>query len=298
LLLLWRRHGWTGLAGIGAVAAAIVAAPFLASGRFSAQAYVYWLGSAVSHGVDIHHIPRALEWTAFLLTPVCMAAIARRQDEPPGMSLFRAALAASVLVSLPAAIKHGTGDYHFLPFVPSVVFAGYLGKSQILRPSAMIGACVVLALVPLSIWIPAATALPGRQIVEELRSLERAHAGTVAMGYSANYRPSFFRPVLVFDGQPYVLDSASAMDWHWRGRPFPAAMIEGLRRCAVQTWVVPIGAPPFELPNAYPVAGDVFPEEFRRAFRESYVRGSGGQWFDVWRCRSESRRYLPSMSSP
>jgi hypothetical protein len=201
------------------------------------------------------------------------------------MTLFRGTLVASLLVSLPLAIKHGTGHYHFLPFVPSVVYAGRLVKWQMIRPAAMMATCVMLAAASLSAWVPSVTTLPGRQIVEELRNLERAQTGTVAMGYSARYRLSFFRPVLVFDGNPYVLDSASVMDWHWRGRPFPAATIDGLRRCDVQAWVLPAGAPPFRLPNAYPVGGDIFPEEFRQAFEENYVRDAGGQWFDVWHCR-------------
>ena len=105
------------------------------------------------------------------------------------------------------------------------------------------------------------------------------------MGYSANYRPTNYRPLLVFDGQPYVLDGASAMDWHWRKRPFPPAMTSAMRSCSVQAWVIPAGAVPFRLPSAYPASGDVFPDELRRAFEESYVRESSGEYFDVWRCR-------------
>jgi hypothetical protein len=105
------------------------------------------------------------------------------------------------------------------------------------------------------------------------------------MGYSANYRPSFFRPELVFGGQPYWLDGASLMDWHWSGRPFPAAALAALRACAVEAWIIPAGAPPFVLPNAYPIPGDVFPDEFRRIFEERYRLETSGQWFDVYRCR-------------
>ncbi len=285
LALLWRRHGLPAVVGVVAISAVIAAAPFLVSGTFSPSTYLYWLGSAASEGVRIQGIPGALERAAFLSMPLLMAAGDRRCDkELSGMTLFRVTLVASMLLSLPAAIKHGTGPYHFLPFVPSVVYAGRLRTWLLIRPSAMIAACVTIAFVALSMWVPPVTALPGRQIVEELRHLERLHAGTSAMGYSAAYRPSFFRPVLVFDGQPYVLDSASVMDWHWRGRPFPPAVIDGLRKCAVQTWMLPRGAPPFQLPNAYPVAGDIFPEEFRRAFQENYVLETRGQWFDVWRC--------------
>ena len=120
------------------------------------------------------------------------------------MPFFRGMLVASMLVSLPLAIKHGTGIYHFLPFVPSVVYAGRLVKWQMIRPAAMMATCMTLAAASLSAWVPSVTTLPGREIVEELRSLERTQTGRVAMGYSARYRLSFFRPVLVFEGNPYV----------------------------------------------------------------------------------------------
>ena len=47
----------------------------------------------------------------------------------------------------------------------------------------------------------------------------------------------------------------------------------------------PGGGPPFVLPNAYPIAGDVFPDGFRKTFAEHYTLETSGQWFDVWRCR-------------
>ena len=44
-------------------------------------------------------------------------------------------------------------------------------------------------------------------------------------------------------------------------------------------------SPPFQLPSAYPSGGDVFPEDVKRAFEESYALAARGEWFEVWRCR-------------
>ena len=87
----------------------------------------------------------------------------------------------------------------------------------------MLASFVLIAALQLQPWVTATTSLPAREIISELKQLEAARAGSMAMGYSANYRLSFFRPVLVFEGQPYSLDGASMMDWHWSGRPFPPA---------------------------------------------------------------------------
>ena len=168
---------------------------------------------------------------------------------------------------------------------PLIVFGADFKRWQALGPAAVYTACALIAAASISTWLPAVSALPSRRIIEELRTIERSNAGSLAMGYSANYRPTNYRPLLVFDGQPYVLDGASAMDWHWRKRPFPPAMTSAMRSCSVQAWVIPAGAVPFRLPSAYPASGDVFPDELRRAFEESYVRESSGEYFDVWRCR-------------
>ena len=149
----------------------------------------------------------------------------------------------------------------------------------------MLATFVLIAALQVPVWLTTSTSLPACQMISELKKIDAAHTGVVAMGYSANYRLTFFRPELVFDGQPYALDGASMMDWRWSGRPFPASALTALGDCAVDVWVIPSGAPPFFLPNYYPIAGDVFPDSFRKTFAERYALETSGQWFDVRRCR-------------
>ena len=56
-----------------------LAAPFVVSDRFSASAYVYWLGSATSEGVRVQNLPTALEWAALLSVPMLMTAAGDRR---------------------------------------------------------------------------------------------------------------------------------------------------------------------------------------------------------------------------
>jgi hypothetical protein len=151
------------------------------------------------------------------------------------------------------------------------------------RFAGFLAAAVILAALQISQWIVVSRALPAREILDELSRMQQSSTGTVAMGYGSNYRLSFFRPQLVFDGQPNVLDGASAMDAAWSRKPFPHALVDGMRSCAVTNWVIPSGGPPFELPNAYG-EGEVFPAEFRQAFHERYQLRESGRWFDVWTC--------------
>jgi hypothetical protein len=287
LILLWRRSSPLHLAMALAIAAVAAAIPFALTHNISATGYFYWMRTAAEHGFRPRALPGALEWAAFVLIPLLSFAGRRAiLDWGSHPMLFRLLLIVSVFVSLPLAVKHGTGFYHFLPFIPLVAFAaaGSVETTRIISPGMLL-ACGVLAACQLPHWVAATTELPAREIARELREIEGVHGATTAMGYSRNYRVSFFRPLLVFDGNPYALDGASLMDWHWSGAAFPAAAVDAIRECEVAVWAIPTGAPPFELPNAYPRAGDVIPEEFRQAFRDRYQLVQSGRWFDVWQCR-------------
>jgi hypothetical protein len=285
LVLLAMRYRLPAIAAIGVLAGLVAVSPFLASDRYSLSGYLYWVRSAMGDGVRLDALPSAADWAVFMIVPLVMTGSGARDDSRAETSIFRGLLIASVVLSLPLAIKHGTGHYHFLPFVPSVVFAGRFRSWRFIRPAALVAACLTVAIVPLPSWLPSLLSVPGARIVEELTSLQRENPGTVGVGYSANYKLSYFRPVPVFSGNPYAIDGASAMDWDWRGRPFPRAVTDAMRRCATRTWLIPAGSPPFQLPSAYPSGGDVFPGDLRRAFEESYVLAARGEWFEVWRCR-------------
>jgi hypothetical protein len=283
--LVWKKHGSGALAATAAAAAVVAAVPYLFFSNISLAGYLSWLQAAAGQGLRLGALPAALEWMIVLTAP--MFAMGRREiaraDSDAGM--FRVLVIASMAVSIPLAIKHGTGVYHFLPFVPSIMFAACAARKPGPLTPALLATFVLIAALQVPPWMTATTSLPSRQMISELKQIEAAHTGVVAMGYSANYRLTFFRPELVFDGQPYALDGASMMDWRWSGRPFPAAALTALRDCAVDVWLIPSGAPPFVLPNGYSIAGDVFPDSFRKTFAERYALETSGQWFDVWRCR-------------
>ncbi len=286
-VLVWKKHGPGATAAAAGAAAVVAALPYLIFSNVSFAGYLVWLQAAAGQGVKLGALPTALEWMIVLMVPMFVMGRPERARGSSDAGTFRALVIASMAVSIPLAIKHGTGAYHFLPFVPPIMFAACADRKQgpLALAPAMLATFVLIGALQLTPWVTATTSLPARQIASELKQIEAAHTGAVAMGYSTNYRLSFFRPQLVFDGQPYALDGASAMDWHWSGRPFPAAALAALRACAVDVWVIPAGTPPFVLPNAYPIAGDVFPDGFRKMFAERYALETSGQWFDVWRCR-------------
>jgi hypothetical protein len=278
--VMLRKYGITAVALATAVAVVAAALPFVLFENISASGYLYWVRTTAGHGFRLRALLSVLEWAAFVSIPLGL--LARGQDQHSRVLSWMLLL--TIFASVPLATKHGTGVYHFLPFVPLILFAA-AGRGEVLpsRLGPFLAAGLVLAAFQISQWIVVSTGLPAREILGELRRMEQSSGGTVAMGYSVNYRNSFFRPPLVFDGHPNVLDGASAMDAAWSGRPFPRALVDAMRSCAVANWIIPSGGAPFELPNAYGEA-EVFPAEFRQAFHERYQLRESGRWYDLWTC--------------
>ena len=279
IAVMLRKHGIGAVARATIVAAVVATLPFVLFENISASGYLYWVQTTAGHGFRLRALPSVLEWAVFVSIPLGLFA----RSHVPHSRLLSWMLLVMIFVSVPLATKHGTGAYHFLPFVPLILFAAGSAERIASRIPAFLATGIIVAAFQISHWIAISLAMPGGAILSELRRMEQSSRGPVAMGYSANYRLSFFRPQLVFDGHPNVIDGASAMDAAWSGRPFPPALVDAMRSCAITNWVIPSGGEPFELPNAYG-EGEVFPAEFRQAFHERYSLRESGRWFNLWTC--------------
>ena len=130
LALVWRKHGPGKFATAAAIAVLVAALPF-AFHNISLAGYLTWVRAATGQGLRLWALPTALEWTIVLTIPMLLSG--RSETAPRGVSdmvVFRRLVIASMLVSLPIAAKHGTGIYHFLPFVPSIIFAACTGTED------------------------------------------------------------------------------------------------------------------------------------------------------------------------
>ena len=286
-VLVWKKQGFGAVLAAAAVAAVVAALPYIAFPNISLAGYLSWVQAAAGQGVRLGALPTALEWMIVVMVPMLgmwRFEVARGASD---VATFRVLVVAAMVISLPLAVKHGTGVYHFLPFVPSIMFAACAERSQgrtTIAP-AMLATFVLIA----ALQVPPGCTRPRRSLHGRLsRSCGSMKPLTPAPWRWATARTiacrSFVRS-LVFAGQPYALDGASLMDWHWSGRPFPPPALDALRACAVDAWIIPAGGPPFVLPNAYPISGSVLPDGFRTTFAERHTLETSGEWFDVWRCR-------------
>ena len=121
-------------------------------------------------------------------------------------------------------------------------------------------------------------------------TLMRDHPGTVEMGYGSTEALAFVRPVLVFRSNAYLLDQPAVREHRLAGVHIPAATFDALRGCRVRYWLIPKGEEPFSGRNAYDAVllRPLFPDEFRRAFAETYQLTSTTNYYDAWECKPGS----------
>jgi hypothetical protein len=291
-----RRCGTRWLVTSLSIAAIAAVAPFLLIPGVDGGSYLHVLASTARHGIRWRGIATEVQWAGMVALPGLV--LWRHSTGTPmmrdGLDLRAGAiaLAVSAAVMVPVAAKYGAGAYHFLPFVPISIYLAMHVPQQANRSrgtlrAAIVAALALLAAVQQMYWIGAVRSRPFAEIEAEVQTLTRSGEGTMAVGYARDYQASMFRPVPVFAGNPYVLDAPSLMDHQISGLPFPDGAIRMLESCAIGTWLLPAGAPPFVVPNAYDATLMVFPPEFIGAFHRTYVLAGRHRYFDEWKCRAD-----------
>jgi hypothetical protein len=121
---------------------------------------------------------------------------------------------------------------------------------------------------------------------------------TIEMGYggwNSKYKLTYYRPLLVFAGNPLTLDAMALGDMQLVGIAIPPGTLEYLQECKTQIWLIPKGDRPFEMINVYSLMDRrlfpermVFSDEFRQIFAERYRKQPASKYFDIWECGTQS----------
>ena len=194
----------------------------------SALAYKDLLVAASAHGIRLRSVPTQLQWAMVLAVPL-VAALASRT--PRGALDDKDALVGlglGLLLTIPVAAKVGAGPYHFIPFIPAIaVLASRMRGDVVAMQGSRITmrafwlAMATIAILQQPYWIRVVIDQPDDDVIAEIRAFERQFPGPIAVGYTQNYRLSYFRPLLTADGHPYLFDAAAMMDYQLSGRVSP-----------------------------------------------------------------------------
>ena len=316
LLLLWRQQGGRAVVYAAALIAAVALAPFALPG-ISLIHYGQWLQGSVTHGISraialgnlsmlllLFAFPAAASW-GFLKEP---GRFWRQREQG---FLLAAVLAAAVPIAVVGS-KAGSGSHHLAPLVPFLMFF-LLQIIRKVREEGLLTERDAVAVPGRARWGYALVALlciavllggingqgrilkyrefysMDREMVAEFYELKNRYRGqTLMIGYGENDRHKWYNqliPLLVFDGNPYLLDIAALNDMGAEGMPLPVATLQAMRDGVTRVWLLPAGHQPFRISNAY-VDKPMFSPEFRDLFMRHYRLVQSTRYFDVWAYRA------------
>lgn len=308
LTLVYQRFGRKALFLSLGCLVCIFMLPFLLP-NISFVNYVQWLTLSTEHGLSskifIGNLSMAI---LFCLLPLTLAIHLRcniTQFFKENKS-FIGALGVTLLLVAIIGSKRGSGSHHLAPIIPMIMYVVVLvvqyrtaniGNynspkfSWGYRIGNLLGFIVLITLM-----FNAANG-QGRIIrymevnilkqarIEEVHFIQAKYQGnTMAIGYGEERSYRLYDeliPMLVFDGNPYLLDVSALDDMSAVGLPIPETTIYSLAQGSTKIWLLPRGEKPFSLADGYNGA-PLFNEHFRQIFLANYTIIENTRHFDVW----------------
>lgn len=308
-VLLLEQHGWRWVVAAVLGALVVLAAPFALFSDVSTVGYIHTMLTAAHPGLDWHaFLDRVEQMLIFQALPTLMVLLVVehplahfRRDR-----FYLAALGVSTAVVLLVASHPGAGKVHLVPLSISLVFwlAAVMrddfawstlwaqrGRRARVRTwvALLLFIDLVCTVIPVNLrmvkLIHAGQQTNGA--VEDLHEIMLHYPDrTLAMGYGTTQHNEFtwYRPLLVFAGNPYLIDESSMGDLELAGWDLPQATLDALADCKVDIWLIPKGDPPFVLSSSLGFA-HLFSQRFRDAFLAHYQRRAQSQYYDLYFCK-------------
>jgi hypothetical protein len=286
--------------------------------QISLHNYIRWIHLVSNHGINIQQLKQNFEWALYLLLPLAIISLqfflTNQQEFSKTIKQeqgYLYALLISIAGSIFIASKPGSGIHHLIPIIPliSYLFVILLAKinsinklelGQFPQKKYIINLllfCVLYLPILISVLINSGMKEvlivenfynPTSEIITDIHGIVKSYPNqTIEMGYGTNefYPLTYYRPALVFSGNPYLVDSAALMDMQKSGLDIPFTTLEVLSSCRTKIWLIPKGSPPFQQPSYYPPNTQLFSDEFKKIFFERYELREQTRYFDLWSCK-------------
>lgn len=307
--LLIEEHGprWLVVTALGALL--VIVAPFVLFSNVSAVDYVHTMLNAAQPGLNWGTFGDRVEQVAiFQVLPTLMVLLVteRPLERIRRERFFLGALGLALVMVMIVASRSGSGKVHLVPLSIPLVFWlaivihddfawSKLRKRRDWRSRVRLWVALLLFIDMVGTIIPVNIRMgklmyEGRHVdgaVEDLHNIMLHYPNrTVAMGYGTTQHNEFtwFRPLLVFAGNPYLIDEGSTGDLQLAGHDLPAATYDVVKHCKVDIWLIPKGDPPFVLSSALGFA-HLFSQHFRDVFRAHYERRAQSRYYDLYFCK-------------
>jgi hypothetical protein len=316
-VLLYFRHGISLIlfSSLGSIIIAIF--PFFCLPQVSLKNYLFWLNEFGEQGLSMNLLWGNVIWSIYLLAPILFLFIYFRIINKNEFNVFickHKIFIFSILISLLAVAvlgsKQGAGMNHLVPFIPIGAYLFALTLSQSITVEKRYSFkdmnkyyyCLYISFIfsLLTFIVLRATANERNLInlsmkynnepIQEINEIVKSYPGiTIGMGYGGDYDLTYYRPILAYYGNPYLIDAVSIMDSEFLGKEMPPETLKALSSCQTALWLIPKGGSPFKLYN-YFNQHQVFSEEFQSIFLLNYELRNHTKHYNLWFCKKMNHK--------
>ena len=127
-----------------------------------------------------------------------------------------------------------------------------------------------------------------RQIINDLRNIDNQYPDlTIHMGLGEykDYKYTYYRPVLVYMGNPYYIDFPIYMAYQNANMVDRKQIAQTFEACKIDIWLIPKGNIPFAMGNFAVKHIPLFDQELRNSFLNNYVQINTSKFFDIYKCK-------------
>ncbi|MCZ6842315.1 MAG: hypothetical protein O7G32_05740 [SAR324 cluster bacterium] len=312
-MLLYQRFGWTAFFVAGCGGCAIALAPYALAENISLTNHLLWLRLVATWDFDSQMFLSSLRAMIFLqLLPVVILlsilprpmAILRRD------ALIVLTVVACFAIIMPVASIDGAGKFHVLPL--SIVIVYWLARvfhenysAEAAHASGIKGFALKHKVIYLLLALMLLNAFPANRrmvklmnhggrfngAVADIENIIRAHPGKkIAMGDGElkDNIITYYRPLLIFAGNPYLIDSVNIMVRKNSGYGLGAKTIAAIENCKIDIWLIAKANRPFAINSVHDGSSNLYPEYFRQAFLSTYQVRERVGLFDLWFCKDSA----------
>ncbi len=281
-------------------------APFLLHPQISLRNYIVWLREAARHGLHFPTFLTTFQLALFLSLPLLVFALPGFR----GVQITRRhrttifSLLAATAIVLVLAAKPGAGLNHLLPLIPLVLFLTVELLVEFKRQASdwnlvfsgpRLGVALAVGVAALlagsvtqyrCVRLIQSQVEGGREIAQDVATILAAYPDqTIGMAYGGegkDFRLTSYRPLLVYAGQPVLIDVIAVMESDFARRSLPRQTYDAMATGRIAIWLVPRERPPFQKANWYADHNEIFPADFRNLFLASFTCRDRSRFFDLW----------------
>lgn len=279
---------------------ATVAAPFGLPG-VDLNGFIFWIKAASLHKKIAVSFWINLSILVTLCAPVIVLLWEKRRHlsdiKSPALTFVATFVSGTIVCYL--ASKEGSGSYHLIPFVGSILLTIHTRKDWTASTGAVFAFLFFSLFAPisflqhsqfLSLHIVEMNGVMKSKtndaVVSEMNSIIKDKGDVLSFsmgsGKLSHHQNSAILELLKAGGT-YVLSDVNYTDWKASGISLPKSTLDIFKNCGVKNWLIPSGNDPFVSTVSYRANEPLF-EDISALFPMYYKKEVSGKYFDLWTC--------------